>query len=70
MGFYEDDRIRRKNKLANKSWDTYEQLAAQGLSPLDIINHCRTKSASDSSRNELYSAVIRIAERRLSEAAK
>ena len=59
MGFHEDDRIRRKNKLYNDAYDTYSLLKSFGHSDAEIVTECN-KLISHGIRNEIYSTVIRI----------
>ena len=67
MGFYEDDRIRRKNRLANEAWELYEEWRSEGLSPQQIALRALSLSSINNPRNELYSSVVKIAEGRTSE---
>ena len=62
MSFYEDDRIRNKNKLHNEAYMWYEALKANGYSSEYIVSLCNTyiNVGITHSRNNIYSTVLKI----------
>ncbi len=69
MGFYEDDRIRNKNKVHNEAYAIYEGLKALGFTDADVLAHANNSlhANTDSNRNEIYKNVILIAGRKREE---
>ena len=63
MGFYEDERIRSKNKIHNEAHETYKKLKMMGMSDRDIVKYIQHISASeqDSYRNDLYMLIKQLA---------
>jgi hypothetical protein len=60
MGFHEDDRIRRKNSIHNEAYEAYRTFKGFGRSDAEIITEC-TALIKCGIRNEVYSAVLKIA---------
>lgn len=61
MGFYEDDRIRKKNSVSNDAYELVLILKQLGLSDSDIVTTCESQlSTTNDFRNEIYSTVLRI----------
>jgi|GEM_PF-4723056 len=61
MGFFEDDRIRRKNVVHNQAQQLYDNLRKEGLSNTEIQQYVTGIQPADPSRNEIHLAVLYIA---------
>ena len=60
MGFFEDDRIRNKNKHHNEAFELYKGLKSIGYSHQEIIKYAQLalNNINDSYRNNVYKAII------------
>ncbi len=62
MGFNEDERIRRKNRLQNQAHDYYAKLSGEGLSDDAISSLMSDLIQTDPTnpRNDIYQTVLKI----------
>ncbi len=62
MGFYEDDRIRRKNATHNEAFKIYETLKTLGYTHSEVRDHAKNAISyeKDSYRNEIYRNILLI----------
>lgn len=60
MGFFEDDRIRQKNRKHQEAFDLYEGLKHMGYAGPDIIKYAEFAIANtdDSFRIEVFNTMI------------
>ena len=65
MGMHEYDRIRHKNRLYDEAYNMYLELQTQGLDDKEITSLCKShmEHFSADARNDVYSAILRIAGR-------
>ena len=65
MSFYDNERIRSKNRTINCAFEIYDGLYAMGYSAAEISAHATYKMSTESDyhRNEIYLSVIEIAGR-------
>lgn len=59
MGFFEDDRIRSKNRVHNLAYNEFLALKKRGWSNKEIVAHYN--SVQDQIRNEIHQEIIKIA---------
>ena len=62
MGFFEDDRVRAKNIIHNEAWNLYHSFKALNFDDSTIKDHVNLalQHTSDSYRNNIYDAILRI----------
>lgn len=62
MGFYEDDRIRSKNRLSNAAYAEFSAMRRMGFTDEDIVKACHLylNTNKDFTRNEIYLTVLKI----------
>jgi hypothetical protein len=57
-GFYEDERIRRKNVVHNAAYEEVQRLKGHGLTDSDIMGVCLDPTKDAVIRNEIYSTML------------
>jgi hypothetical protein len=61
MGFYEDERIRAKNRVHNDAYQEYNSLMSQGYTDADITHICTLAlESSNKNRNDIFLTVLKI----------
>lgn len=62
MGFFEDDRIRRKNRAHNEAFDLYQGLITTGCNNDDVMLYVNSalQTAENPYRIEVLNAIISI----------
>ena len=59
MGYYEDDRIRNKNKIHNQAMETYQAFKKIGMSDQEILQHLSIQKLNEGDKNryDIYKCI-------------
>ncbi len=60
MGFNEDDRIRKKNRVQNLVYSEYTSMKERGYADSDILSHFEINYGETPFRNEIFSTIDKI----------